>query len=200
MAKRRKKRGRKTVADRKRELTRQAENIYFGHPIPPVDLPRARRVLKAVQRSRVWRGFFAGRCGPATVALNEVLFDGRGTYVVVIDRTARNMFPRRWSGHVAVCYDDQLYDYQGQIEWGKFARWYGDDIDPRDRPTLMLDVTLAEVKRHFVDPCELTASRAGQWVERAKSCLERAKSKDVEAERRAAQGQPPRFQIVAVRR
>lgn len=141
--------------------------------VPAAKLELAASVLRRVQRYKRWKELFGGRCGPAAIAINAVLFRGRGTYVVLLDRPSDKKLPSYWSGHVAVSFGRGLFDYQGQLSWHELACWParpGRDSElATEAPTLLVGVDEKHIHRKFVIPCA-----SDEWVPMAKDCLERA--------------------------
>lgn len=133
-------------------------------------------VIRRVQRYKGWDHLFLGRCGPASIAINETLLDGAGKYLVLIRRGTSGAFPRKWTGHVALLYKGKVFDYQGMSSWEGFAFW---GSIPGDKPVVLVDVSRAEVVRRFVKPC------TGDWDERATDCLERARKAELKSRRAA---------------
>lgn len=63
-----------------------------------------------------------GCCGASAVAMNHVLFGGRGRYFVMADRALCKR-ECRWVGHVAVQYKGMLYDARGIFTWCDYRDW-----------------------------------------------------------------------------
>lgn len=182
----RKKKSRKQKPSRRPRQEKPPERrIKLMGRVAPVRLELARRALRRVQRYKPWPDFFLGRCGPAAVAMNEVLFNRRAIYVVLVDRPSDQKLPDRWRGHVALSYGPTLFDYEGELGWHQFACWPGRPSVGQEFadafPTVLVGVAEDEVVRRFVDPCG-----AGEdWVARARDCLERALSHERRARRQA---------------
>jgi len=67
--------------------------------------------------------FHYGSCGPAAIAINKVLFGGRGTYVIA---TCKEEFEcGHMSGHVAVRYGEHFYDYKGKCSVAELLKYVG---------------------------------------------------------------------------
>jgi hypothetical protein len=70
----------------------------------------ARRVIKAARLPG-----FGGNCGPAAIAINRVLFDDEGTYVVATNPAYNKKTGDDFCGHTAVAYKGHLFDATGTI-------------------------------------------------------------------------------------
>lgn len=76
---------------------------------------------------------WAGKCGVFAIALNTVLFNKKGNYIIATNEHLWNN-ELRWIGHVCVEYDNYLYDSNGIVEniehfesWGQPSE---DDTNP----------------------------------------------------------------------
>lgn len=73
-----------------------------------------------------------GNCGAAAIAINDVLFKGRGSFLAAVNKT---LFDEgHIAGHIAVLYNDIVWDYEGTYEGDEgiedFRSW--GMVDPDD--------------------------------------------------------------------
>jgi len=83
--------------------------------------------------------FLMGSCGPSAIAINHVLFEGRGVYVVI---KAKN----EWVGHVALLVDGVLYDYTGKTDFNYLVAHKSRPDEPFEIRT---HVPESQIRRHF---------------------------------------------------
>lgn len=134
-------------------------------------------VLRRVQRYRRWDAMFVGRCGPAAIAINEILLNDAGKYLVKIRRSSRGALPYKWCGHVALLYKGRVFDYEGLTSWENLALWHHVKTD---KPVVIVDALRAEVVRHFADPCGADLN-GKPWSEIAGACLRRARQAELKS-------------------
>lgn len=146
----------------------------------PPSVKFVKSVLNRVQRYKRWNEMFLGNCGPAAVAINEILLAGEGQYLVVLHRSPRGGFPHEWKGHVAVLYKRKIFDYHGLLGWDDLAWWSPRRYaDASLQPMVLVDVKEDEILRRFVAPAESKAP------EIARRCLVRGRREELK-DRKAA--------------
>jgi len=99
--------------------------------------------------------FSYGSCGPAAVAINRVLFGGKGRYIVASRKSDR-------SGHVAVWNKGSLFDYHGLADFNTMAAY----VD-HARFAIVSDVRETTVVKHFCPSYCLPIAHAEAILERA---------------------------------
>lgn len=90
-------------------------------------IKEADRILKKANL----RGF-GGDCGRVAIAINRVLFGGKGKYVVVTNPAFNKAFKTFFMGHVVVEWNGRLFDSSGLIEDEDTIETFGviDEDDP----------------------------------------------------------------------
>jgi len=73
---------------------------------------------------------FGGQCGIVAFAINDVIFDGRGTLVVATNPHINRHLGRPFIGHVGVLYRGRIYDAEGRKDYEDFRAW--GMVDPQD--------------------------------------------------------------------
>lgn len=58
---------------------------------------------------------FSGHCSAAAIAINDVLFDGKGLYVGATNK-GLDALGVDYIGHVGVLFEDRIYDAEGIVE------------------------------------------------------------------------------------
>lgn len=76
-----------------------------------LSIERANLVIKCAKL----RGF-GGECGRVAIAINNVLFDGLGKYVIVTNEAYNRAVKDIFVGHVLVEFDNRLFDATGLVE------------------------------------------------------------------------------------
>jgi hypothetical protein len=89
-----------------------------------------------------------GNCGPAAIAINKVLFRGKGLYCIVMNKKGKR------SGHVAVQYPTTssiaMFDYQGRCDFNEMAAYGLIGYVAREQPfQIVTDAPETLVRRHF---------------------------------------------------
>lgn len=84
---------------------------------------------RIIRRARL--NGFGGNCGRVAVAINRVLFDGKGAYVVATNPHISKAFGRTFMGHVVVEWKGVLFDATGAIEDEESVEAWG-MVDPED--------------------------------------------------------------------
>src|SRR3990172_3630691 len=74
---------------------------------------------------------FGGECGLVALAINRVVFGGRGVIVVATNWHITNARGTPFIGHVGVRFDDDIYDATGIVDYEDFRAWgMVDHLDP----------------------------------------------------------------------
>jgi hypothetical protein len=73
---------------------------------------------------------WGGRCGQAAIELNHKIFNGKGKYIVAVNKFLWD-FESEFIGHVAIKYNNQLWDADGLTNMEKLESWgMVDEHDP----------------------------------------------------------------------
>lgn len=122
---------------------------------PAMTLRRADEVIRAANLEG-----FGGRCGRVAIAINRVLFDGKGRYVVATNPHITEHEGRMFMGHVVVEWKGRLFDATGGIDdehevesWGMVGH---DDPDY----AYLTEEEALDGQLHYID--DLYPSRAAQ--------------------------------------
>lgn len=102
--------------------------------------------------------YLLGSCGPAAVAINRVLFQGKGSYCIAEQRDEYDSI----HGHVVVIYDEIIYDYCGRTSLDVMTQYI--DVG---RPFKISVVDEKIVRRSFCPRSCLPVARAVRILERA---------------------------------
>ena len=78
---------------------------------PAMTIRRANEIIRAAQLEG-----FGGRCGRVAIAINHVVFGGKGRYVVATNSTINAHRGRLFIGHVVVEWKGRLLDATGIID------------------------------------------------------------------------------------
>lgn len=73
---------------------------------------------------------FGGECGSVAVAINRVIFRGKGRLVAASNEHVNALWRQPFFGHVAVLYKNRFYDATGEIAEEDFIEW--GMVDPED--------------------------------------------------------------------
>jgi hypothetical protein len=122
---------------------------------PIMTVKRANEIIRAAQLEG-----FGGRCGRAAIAINRVVFDNTGRYVVATNPTISAHRGRPFMGHVVVEWRRRLFDSTGVIDDEREVESWGmvDHTDP-DYDYLTEEQAL-DGQLHYIDDTYL--SRAAQ--------------------------------------
>lgn len=71
----------------------------------------------------------SGDCGAAAMAINSVLFDGKGEYVAAVPKDEDLASSQAFIDHVAVLHDGKLYDFDGVIPKKALKRYSDQPVD-----------------------------------------------------------------------
>ena len=104
---------------------------------------------------------FAGRCGRIAIAINHVVFDDQGRYVIATnphvnasDAWKRRVGDRLFMPHVAVEWKGKLFDARGLVEDESLIEDWGIIDDPDDEDYAYLGLTeeeAANAQLHYID-------------------------------------------------
>jgi len=86
---------------------------------------RFSRIIKSAQLHG-----FGGACGSVAVAINRVVFGGKGQLVAASNEHVSALIRQPFLGHVAVLYKGKFYDSSGEIAEEDFIEW--GMVDPSD--------------------------------------------------------------------
>lgn len=122
---------------------------------PALTVKRADEVIRAAQLEG-----FSGRCGRVAIAINRVLFDNKGRYVVATNPAINKQRGRLFMGHVVVEWKKRLFDATGVINDEDTVESWGmvDHTDP-DYDYLTEDEA-NDGQLHYID--DLFRSRVAQ--------------------------------------
>lgn len=122
---------------------------------PTMTLKRADEIIRAAQLDG-----FGGRCGRVAIAINHVVFDNKGRYVIATNPAISKHRGRLFMGHVAVEWKGRLFDATGIIDDEDTVESWGmiDHTDP-DFSYLTENESL-DGQLHYID--DLFQSRAAQ--------------------------------------
>jgi len=122
---------------------------------PAMTVKRADEILRAAGLQG-----FAGECGRVAIAINRVLFDGKGKYVVATNPHISEHERRMFMGHVVVEWKKRLFDATGVIEDENDVEAWGmvDHTDP-DYDYLTEEQAL-DGQLHYID--DVYPSRTAQ--------------------------------------
>jgi hypothetical protein len=122
---------------------------------PAMTVQRADEVIRAAQLEG-----FGGRCGRVAIAINRVVFDDKGRYVVATNPAISEHRDRLFIGHVVVEWKGRLFDATGIIDDEDTVESWGmvDHTDP-DYAYLTEEQAL-EGQLHYID--DVHPSRAAQ--------------------------------------
>jgi hypothetical protein len=73
---------------------------------------------------------FGGFCGVVALAINEAIFDSKGTLVVATNPHVSRLWRHSFLGHVGVRYRGRIYDAEGVKDYEDFRAW--GMVDPQD--------------------------------------------------------------------
>lgn len=122
---------------------------------PALTIRRADEIIRAAQLDG-----FAGRCGRVAIAINHVLFAGKGRYVVATNPHISEHRGRLFMGHVVVEWKGHLFDATGRVDDEHGIESWGmvDHTDP-DYAFLTEEQAL-DGQLHYID--DLYPSRPAQ--------------------------------------
>jgi hypothetical protein len=122
---------------------------------PALTVKRADEVIRAAQLEG-----FSGRCGRVAIAINSILFDNKGRYVVATNPAINKHRGQLFMGHVVVEWKKRLFDATGVINDEDTIESWGmvDHTDP-DYDYLTEDEA-NDGQLHYID--DLFRSRAEQ--------------------------------------
>ena len=122
---------------------------------PAMTTKRADEVIRAAQLEG-----FGGRCGRVAIAINRVVFDDKGRYVIATNPAISAHRDRLFIGHVVVEWKGRLFDATGIIDDEDTVESWGmvDHTDP-DYDYLTEEQAL-EGQLHYID--DMHPSRAAQ--------------------------------------
>lgn len=139
----------KTAAQLDREVAKALKKK------PLMTLKRADEVIRAAHLDG-----FSGRCGRVAIAINRVLFDNKGRYVIATNPHINEHRGQLFMGHVVVEWKGRLFDATGGIDDEHTVESWGmvDHTDP-DYDYLTEDEA-NDGQLHYID--DVHPSRAAQ--------------------------------------
>jgi hypothetical protein len=161
----------KTSAQLSREIAKVLKK-------PAMTVQRADEIIRAAHLDG-----FSGRCGRVAIAINRVVFDDKGRYVVATNPTISEHFDRMFMGHVVVEWKGRLFDATGIIDDEHTVESWGmvDHTDP-DYDFLTEEQAL-DGQLHYLD--DLFRSHAAQEKAIQAGTKGQCPLRDVEDELRA---------------
>ena len=139
----------------KKSAAKLDRDIAVALKKPAMSLKRADAIIRAAQLEG-----FGGRCGGVAIAINRVVFDGQGRYVIATNPHISKHRGRPFMGQVVVEWKGRLFDATGGIDDEHTVEAWGmvDHHDPDY--DYLTEAEANDGQLHYTD--DLYPSRAAQ--------------------------------------